>query len=65
MTYKVGDRVRFKFLGEVLEGTITKKVDAFKWKVKGDDELNYPFVYKKAPNKSEQGKIVSWIIEKL
>lgn len=63
MKYKVGDRVYFKFLGETLKGTITEQVDAFKWKVKGDDGLNYPFVYKKTPNKSE--KVTSYIIKKL
>jgi hypothetical protein len=61
--YKIGDRVKFIFLGEHLNGIITEKVDNFQFKVDGDDGKTYPWVYKKAPNKKET--VLSYIIEKL
>jgi acetolactate synthase small subunit len=61
--YKVGDKVLFTFLGERLKGTITEKIDSFQFRVIDTSGYNYPFVYKKKPNKKEQ--VLSYIIEKL
>ncbi len=53
---KVGDRVRFTFLGSELMGVITEKVDRVKWKVKGDGGTIYPFIYGSEPVKKKGTK---------
>jgi hypothetical protein len=54
---KVGDRVRFTFLGSELMGVIIAKVDNVKWKVKADGGSIYPFIYGKEPVKKKGVKL--------
>jgi hypothetical protein len=67
--YKVGDRVRFTFLGIEYIGHILEKVDAVKWKIKCEAHGTiYPFIYGKEPVKKKGVKKVNplgVIIEKL
>jgi len=47
--YKIGDRVKFTFLGQTLLGVILDKGDKDKWKIKSDEGTIYPFIYAKEP----------------
>ena len=51
--YKVGDTVRFTFLGEPMVGVIIEKVDKLKWKIRSTKGTNYPFIYGKEPVKKK------------
>ena len=50
---KVGDRVRFTFLGFELMGVIIEKIDRVKWKIKDDKGSIYPFIYGSEPVKKK------------
>ena len=68
MIYKIGDRVRFTFLGQRKTGTIVDKVDKVKWKIKCDTGTIYPFIYEKEPIKVKGqtlDKVLGVIIEKI
>ena len=51
--YKIGDKVRFTFLGQPMVGVIIEKVDRVKWKVKSTKGTIYPFIYGKEPVKKK------------
>ena len=63
--YKIGDRVRFTFLGEAFKGVIIDKVDKLKWKVECDDGTVYPFVHGKEPKLKKGEKPLSVMLKKL
>ncbi len=67
--YKVGDKVRFTFLGLTKNGEIIDKYDNGTFKVESEGGTKYPSIRKEKPSPSKKRKtkdqVLGWIIEKL